>query len=89
MRAVGGKHRASAHDRGFQCLRAGGCEVGGDDPRRAGGQDVRGELGGVAGHRGDVVTGVQDLAADTAGGGDDREFHGVLQVHRVSWARWG
>src|SRR5262249_15672564 len=30
----------------------------------------------------------QDLAADTAGGGDDRELHGVLQVHRVSWARW-
>jgi len=31
----------------------------------------------------------QDPAADTAGGGDDRELHGVLQVQRVSWARWG
>ena len=64
MWAEGGKHRASAHDRGFQCLRAGGCEVGGDDPRRASGQDVRGELSGVAGHRGDVVAGVQGLAQD-------------------------
>ena len=75
MRAERGQHRVGPGDRGFQDLRVGGGEVGGDDPRGPPGEQLGGELGGVAGHRGDVVPGVQglgqQLAADAAGGGDD------------------
>ena len=75
VRAERGQHRVGPGDRGFQDLRVGGGEVGGDDPRGPPGEQLGGELGGVAGHRGDVVPGVQglgqQLAADAAGGGDD------------------
>jgi hypothetical protein len=75
VRAERGQHRVGPGNRGLQDLRVGGGEVGGDDPRGPPGEQLGGELGGVARHRGDVVPGVQGLGqqpvADAAGGGDD------------------
>ena len=58
VRAEGGQHRVGPGDCVLQDLGVRGGEVGGDDPHRPPGEDVLGNVGGVAGHRGDIVAGV-------------------------------
>ena len=57
MRAEGRQHRVGPGDGRSEHLGVGRGEIGGDDPRGPVREDA-GELGGVAGYRGDVVPGL-------------------------------